>query len=255
MIYVIGKNGYIGSKLIKHLESSGYKVEGIGREDSLFCKNLEGPIGPDDIVFNCAGVGIKPVPVSNESYLKDNIVLPHRLAAATSFGCIGKMIHLSSYFEFTQRSLYAKSKLFTSAILTGQKNVSVVYLYNVFGYDEYPNRFMAGVKNAIKDGKTFVLTTPLARRDFVHIDHCLKGFVELIDKPSDVYHFGTGGSTTMIALLKEIKRMYPEFQFTVEDSNNYITECYKPRKPYFKGIDLMADIRDDIYRYMNKETS
>jgi len=246
-IFVIGYKGYIGSQLYQRLLDEEREVYGIGRDDNVFGHGDVGPVGPDDVVVNCAGVGMKPITYTRDAYLKDNTILPHRLAGAAAFGCIKKLIHLSSYFEFFQTNIYAKSKALASELLRDVPGVQTIYLYNVFGGNEYPNRFMAGIKNAIKNDETFNLTTPGACRDLVHIKHCINGLVQQIDSHSiETLHFGTGAYTTMLAITQDIKMMFPEFKIEMNDTHNYVHECYRPRKPYFKGLDLMADIKEDI---------
>jgi len=244
-IYVIGPDGYVGSNLIKELNRQEREVVTVGRDDdfTIFSKTSD-----KDVVINCAGTGMKPVKPSPEAYLAENVLLPVKIAKFAAWRGV-KMIHLSSYFEFFQHDIYTKSKSLASEILKTKNNVSLVYLYNVYGRKEYPNRFFSGIKDAIINNKTFILTTPGACRSLVHIDHVVVALNEIIDKPVATYHLTDGNYTTMSAIVQDIKAVFPQFKCEIKDigpKKDYSIECYRPSNPYFKKLDLMGDIKADV---------
>jgi len=252
-IFVLGgEKGYIGTKLVNYLKIVRPKDEiiSIGRGIDVCCNYWE--TSSTDIIINAAGVGVKPCSDS-ERYVYDNVMLPWNLSKQIK-GSGMKLIHLSSYFELFTTNLYAKSKAFASELLKDKPNVSTVYLYNVFGGIEYPNRIMAGIKNSIKNERIFVLTNPGACRSFVYIDHVLSGLNEVIDKPADVYHFTDGNKISMSGfvddLYKEVRKHEIYFDYTMRDSGGYPHDCYTPKVPYFKKLPLMEDLVKDVKEYI-----
>jgi nucleoside-diphosphate-sugar epimerase len=244
MIYIVGANGYIGSNLLIYLEDHGYTVIGIGRGELFKLDKIK----QTDIIICAAGYGIKPNEKDTSYFLYDNAVLPYLLS---QYGV--KVLHLSSYFEFFKTDIYATSKALASEVIGGYNNVSIIYLYNIFGdgpvTEEYSHRFIKHIKNCIKNKELFTLTTPGACRDFIHIRHILKGIRELISAPIGVYHFSSGKYITLIAVHQAIKNKCGDnFISVIKDigPNNYTTDCYTPSNSYFKNINSIDDILSEV---------
>jgi len=250
-VFIVGCNGYIGSRLQKRLIDNGRNVIGITREDDF---STIKEISRNDVVYNCAGYGMRKGDTNPDGFLAENVLLPVKLAKYTHFAG-AKLIHLSSYFSMFQTNIYAKSKLLTDEILKTYPNVTIAMLYNCFGYDEYPHRFFAGIKSAVLNETPFVLTTPLAERSLVHLRHVLRALEEIIDMPSSTYHLTDGNVSTMMTLCNDIrKKIYHNFRFAIKDIgiDSYVTKCYTPSKTFFRDLQLMRDIYDDIEESKNK---
>lgn len=241
-IFVVGPCGYIGSNLVRTLRLAEREVITIGREDDL---SIIQKASPDDVVINAAGYGMKKTDTGADGFLSENVLLPWKIAQYTSFAGI-KMIHLSSYFTFFQKSIYAKSKGFCDSLLKHRRNVTIVYLYNVYGDKEYPHRFYSAIKHAILTDTEFVLTTSGACRSLVHLKHNIKAIAEIVDKPINTYHITDGKYLTMSAIVQDIKTIYPNFKCIMRDTPPYTHDCFSPTNPYFEKLDLMKDIFEDV---------
>lgn len=146
-IYLLGHNGYIGSKFVKYFTLNSIKFIRLGREDifnlSLFLKK-------GDVLLNCAGYVGRPTVTECENHklecLESNVILPGKLSKACqetetvlahiSTGCIyhGYEKHFTEEdapnFSFRQNncSFYSGSKALAEEILEDNKDS---YLFRI----------------------------------------------------------------------------------------------------------------------------
>jgi nucleoside-diphosphate-sugar epimerase len=158
MIYIIGSKGYLGASLLDHF---GDEAKGIGRADPIH------EFGPNDTVINCAAYGWVPGQEDVEEAIRSNIELPMLLEKNRNGA---NLIYFASGMQRERPdTLYALTKNVTCRLLEGKAHI--VTLYTIYGGKHEPkHRFMGTFLRACKHGTPYVITTPEATRDFVHID-------------------------------------------------------------------------------------
>ncbi len=230
MIYVIGKNGYIGSNLINYFGEKGVDVCGVGRGESF--TGSEG-----NVIINCAAYGLNKGQTDIEAMTWTNAILPMRFFDSSK--C--KFIQLSSSSEIVEpHTAYARTKSLASDYLRGK--ATLCYIYSAWGgFNQHPRTFMAALLKAKRNNTTLNVTAPDATRDFVHIKHICEGIEELINKPIGDYHFGTGNARRLglVARLAGV-------QYTFE--NNVAGFTWKAADPYFKEDTFEADLAEELRR-------
>lgn len=183
MIYIVGKNGYIGKTLVDHF---GTKCRGIGRGDrwAEFCR--------EDTIINCASAGWPERMQNPLDVIESNILMPLTLHAQANGATL---IQFGSGIEFSANesdSLYAATKHVSSVALQGKAHV--VYLYTVWGGKHEPEyRFMRRLFDAARGGEEFHIENPHITRELTHIRHLIPFIEGLVgDKSPKTIHFAAG---------------------------------------------------------------
>ncbi len=107
--------------------------------------------------------------------------------------------------------LFGASKI-TGELLafnSGRPNIKIVRLSNVFGNDFNSDNFVTSViKEALRDGKVELFTTPDSEKDYIAIDDVCNSLLLLSNlKESGIYNLAFGANTTNEVILNEIQRL------------------------------------------------
>ncbi|KAF1008012.1 MAG: CDP-abequose synthase [Luteibacter sp.] len=211
-VLLTGGAGFIGSRLIAHLQAARIDVVSIGRsplrssgeirhvlvpgglDGSSARKALEGEAF--DAILHLAAAGVHPLDRSPEVLIQVNGFLPSELVSlAHDLGCRAFLMTgtNSEYASFDgnrldeatpleTRKLYGATKA-AGAMLAVAKGAALgvsstnLRLFNVYGPGEAPHRLLPSLRNALLEKQTAPLSEGHQLRDFVHIDDACRAIL------------------------------------------------------------------------------
>ena len=242
MIYVFGCNGYLGSSLMDYLSDRGYDVQGFSRN----C--FPGRIYEEDTIINCAASGYRKGSYGTAQTVYDNFTFPTILDDRRNGA---NFIQIGSWSEEVPvLDDYSNSKRLATSYLKDRAHI--LMCCSIWGGKwESTERFMMTFLKGCAKNEPYVITHPLRRRDFVHIDNfCL--FLENLIKFKDYskIYCATGKlySFFQVKLMLEsiAGREFPNVKFVDDMSANY---DWHPVDPVFDDT-----LREDMEREWRKLT-
>lgn len=171
-VLVTGKNGFIGSNLIKKLQYYGYDTYGVGRDDfdltdreqtNQWFENKDW-----DIVIHTAIVGGSRLKEDSKEVFFDNLSMFYNLIANKDK--FSQLISFGSGAErYNPTDPYGLSKNIINRIIKGEPQFNNIRIYGVFGEDEWDTRFIkANIKRYINKQPLVIHQNKFM--DFIYID-------------------------------------------------------------------------------------
>ena len=195
MIYIIGSNGYIGSNLMQALPDA------IGITRGTSWPDFE----RDDWIINAASYFWHGKPCDVADAWNTNNLIPSKLVYADA-----NVIQLTStaadkYHEVDP--VWSHKKEGDDKLLGKAHIIILPTIYG--GINQHPHMFMTALLAHIKHGTPFELTTPKAKRDFVHISElitCIKDIIALRFRAIRKPHLLTSGMDVSMFAMMNIAR-------------------------------------------------
>lgn len=245
-ILISGINGFLGSHLAKHLESS-YEV--VGLEYSL--KNLYRLDGCDFKVYSTKETSLESIFKENDFYavlhvatvyrrqdesliqlLETNLILSVRLLELANKNNVSVFLNTDSFFNnpkysYSYLSDYTLSKkhaLEWIQLLSDSSTCKVVNMkiFHMYGEGDAANKFIPFIVGKMKgDDPRLDLTPGLQTRDFIYVKDVVTAYefvINSLDSLSKYEEFevGTGKSSTVKDLaitIKEVTRSSTKLNF------------------------------------------
>jgi len=159
-----------------------------------------------------------------------------------STGAVKELCQSNTKSPLDPRGLYAESKrlgenLCQSYQLYLNTNVTVLRLFNVYGPGQQSPYLISDLLEKLKKGLPLTVNAPGAKRDFVHVEDVLRGFILSAGTSIGFGPFDLGGGVLITArqVLVAIERV-----------------LQRPLEPtYGKIIDLLVPVAADIEPAMN----
>ena len=228
-VLVTGKNGFIGSNLIKKLQYYGYDTYGVGRDDfdltdreqtNQWFENKDW-----DIVIHTAIVGGSRLKEDSKEVFFDNLSMFYNLIANKDK--FSQLISFGSGAErYNPTDPYGLSKNIINRIIKGEPQFNNIRIYGVFGEDEWDTRFIkANIKRYINKQPLVIHQNKFM--DFIYIDDLIllvHYVIQNIEEKLIEANYIQPYSLNDIALLA-IKLGYHKCEIKIE--NNEMGEKYR----------------------------
>lgn len=242
-VLLTGSTGFLGRHLKSRLEHDGHSLDLIGRG-----ANLAWHSNPDAII-HCAAELDKP-----EKMIDSNLgLVVDLLEHAKEHGC--RMIQIGSSSETgptegprsetdfcCPTTLYEATKLAATNLCLGYAgqyglDVCVARPFSLYGPNDKPRKFLPALLRAYHEKAPFHVYP--GGHDWLYVDDFVEGIVKLLGAPREktkgqVYHFGSGISTSNSDVVKCFERAIGGKVNTIEH-----TEKYRP----YDVLDWRADWR------------
>ncbi|MFC1856965.1 NAD-dependent epimerase/dehydratase family protein [Thermodesulfobacteriota bacterium] len=216
MITVFGTSGVIGSHIARYLSRANYDVYAPDRNVKLKRRDLGN-------VIYCIGItsDFRTRPYDTvEAHVS---VLSHILQTCT----FNSFTYLSSTRIYKQSESFAKendailvhplksddlyniSKIMgESLLISSGKQVKIIRLSNVYGGDYTSDNFLPSlIRDAIKEGKIILRTSPQTAKDYIGIQDVVDLVCRItIDGKHNVYNVASGFNVSHASLMKIIEK-------------------------------------------------
>lgn len=223
MVIITGDRGFIASELKQHLLDSGVKVHSMDWADRGKTYTLVEPV---EWIFHLGAISETNATNWEELVLKNISDTQHWIGAAQKWNCgityassasiYGPWSNAPEWGPVQPQHLYGVSKLAIDNWCAEQQftvPVQGVRFFNVYGRNEghkqQPSPIRRYVEQAITGHKLTVWhhDGKLGSRDFISIDDCIKGMLQLRDTGvSGVYNIGTGQQLTFQDIARSVQR-------------------------------------------------
>lgn len=240
-IVVTGSMGFVGSRLVPHLQDKGHQVIGIDIRlgNDITDSTCFADVGPFDVLVHLAAMSFVPESYRNPAEFYHVNVTGTINAAEAARKAGARMIFLSSYVYGNPRytptderhpvqphNPYARTKVLGEEICRGFHRdfdlpVLVFRPFNIYGPGQGEPFLIPRIVNMAKTGR-IELGNPLPERDFLHVDDCVNAIALAIDKGWDgiqVINLGSGKALTVrqtVDLLVAGLDPRPEIVFSME---------------------------------------
>ncbi len=228
IIAITGPDGFIGSQLIKKLNTS--KKDNICHFDrkvfSLFSiSSLKNFVKNKDVIIHLAGINLSQDP--NEYYLVNTLGTLNLLEAIRLFGKKNCHFILSSSFAIYQinenntklkedssplkpRNHYGMSKLLAETIASQYKDtigkITILRIANAYGKND--KLISSLINNLIKGNKFKLDYHPKQIRDYIYIDDIVRAIINTIryqKKKFSILNVCSGKKTTVSDFFNEVE--------------------------------------------------
>jgi len=292
-IFLTGATGFIGRYVLKHLEKEGYNILLLTRaskenissiikskkvdivsgnlSDINKWKNKLMEFKPE-VTIHLAWEGIPDYGVKTSiKNLKYGLNLFEELA---EIEC-KKIICTGSCWEYGQNqgkisedSPAKSSNVFTIAKnalhllgreIAKENNMQFIWtrLFYVYGPGQKESSLIPYIIKCVKEGKKLNLKTPSARNDFIYVEDVAKAIVAILEKckQSTVYNIGSGYSTSIQEIIREIRNCYnieyiqKSKQLTEDQTINFWADISKIKKEI--GWEPKTDIEEGVRRVIS----
>jgi len=221
MITVLGASGFIGSNIVNELAATGSAFYAPKRDESLRDKDLGHAIY---CIGMTADFRTKPFETAEAHVSK--------LADVLQYCSFESLTYLSSTRVYIKSKtdnrylteadnivvnsndpsdIFAASKITGEllALNSGKKNIKVVRPSNVFGIDIYSQNFITAiVKEALKNSKVELLTTPDSAKDYIFVGDVCSALIKLAQQPqAGIYNLCSGTNTNNKDIVEELSRL------------------------------------------------
>ena len=219
MIFVTGHNGFIGSSFLKLLPD---ELIWTYEKDLLRLERLAEPI--QVILHLAASIG-----ESGGDIVKQNVELAQKvIELATPIGAAVIFASSSAVYgtkntkridESTKHNPgnnYGLSKIGCEKIvLNSGLDHCILRLFNVYGPGQATNFVIPDMINSMKKGRTPIVRSPFAFRDFIHVNDVCK-LIEIIINyyfdnhrlPNSTFNVGSGNKTQIVDILRTLATYY-----------------------------------------------
>ena len=218
MITILGASGFIGSRLKRHLDSSGIPCQAPARGERLRGRNL-------GRVIDCAGI-TADFRVRPYDTVDAHVSRVADIARNCAFDCFVYLSSTRLYKDhpssparerddimaspFGAGGLYNLSKATGEAVaLTLGERGRVVRLSNVYGLGSEPHNFLASIiADALEKGRIELETSLESAKDYVSVDDVV-ALLPLIavEGREPVYNLASGVNVTNGEIVEELARL------------------------------------------------
>jgi nucleoside-diphosphate-sugar epimerase len=216
MITVLGASGFVGSSLVNRLKQLGVEYAAPARDavlrgrplgEVIYCIGLTADFRTrpfDTIEAHVCKLNniLKECDFTSLTYLSSARIYVHNTGTVDE--TIPVPIHITDPFD-----LYNSSKLTGEliALNCGRENIKVARLSNVYGMDFNSENFITSIiKDAIRDGKIVLRTTPDSAKDYISLDDVVSLLLKISGEgQSGIYNVASGVNTPNSLILDTIK--------------------------------------------------
>jgi nucleoside-diphosphate-sugar epimerase len=249
-VVVTGAGGFVGANVVRRLISEGWAVHAIVRSGSNLWRLAdvagkiiihEGLLGEPqklrqtlvkikpEAIYHLATYGSYPKQQDTARMVAVNITgllnlleasreIPYvRFAVSGSSSEYGKKVKPMGENDIPEpNNMYAACKLAATnlALMHARayaKPVTVLRLFNVYGFYEEPGRLVRNVITAVQNGQPILLSTGREARDFIFAEDVADAFIHITrrDKKFDaeIFNIGTGRQTTVKQLAQRVIKL------------------------------------------------
>ena len=260
---VTGAAGFIGKRLVPHLQASGAEVTPWTRREvdlldaSAVIQRIQGD--RPEIVFHLASAGTRPEHAHSELAIYGNLRMAEHLSAgilAMESEC--RLVVAGSVSEYGggEKSVVSEDRVcqpvtkygigklaaslyFRSEGLTSGLDVIILRLFGVYGPGESKRRLIPAVLEAIASEESLDLSDGTQIRDFMHVADVCEGFLRAAQASSlngQILNLGTGDGLTVRAVCEWIAQ-------EKDADQSLLRFGAKPRSPFDADNDLIvADV-------------
>jgi nucleoside-diphosphate-sugar epimerase len=227
---VTGAGGFVGRLLVARLQSDGWEVTGLTRQDvDLADPAAAAPAvraADPDVVFSLAAGRAKAtaadraatIAVNTSPWLVD--ALPERcrtvvrLGSSTEYAASPRPLAEDAALEprgFFGATKAAGSLLLQAAAAERGVRAAVLRAFQVYGPGDHPTRLVPVVLDAARTGAAVPLPARLSRRDWIWVgdvvDACVRAATDDALPPGVVLNLGTGVQTSTEELVATAERV------------------------------------------------
>ncbi len=273
MITLLGATGFIGSNILKKMESEGIEVYAPARNEDLagkylgniiYCigltndakykpfETLEAHINKlKSIIENCTFNAI--------TYCSSTRVYIHNTTDTKETSLIN--VDTTDPFEFFNLTkLAAESLLFNTV-----KKFKIVRLSNIFGPDFTSDNFLTSIiRDALTAGKIILKSSASSQKDYLHVSDAadLITAIALNDEANGIYNVASGLNVTNGEILEVISKITGcEVEYTAGAEDIIFSPIDVIRikdelgfKPKALLLDEIPKIIEDFKKHLNHET-
>ena len=237
-VLVTGYNGFIGSNLIKFLESKGYNILGISNKSTKSThkhihKNIT-KINPLDIKENISLI-IHLAALTDVDYCQKNASECFNVNVNGTKKILdiarekkSKILFVSSSHVFGNPksnpikesdlknpvSIYGKSKLACELLcesysLSYKLDISIVRLFSVYGLKLHGNDVISKITSKVFTNDNIELGNLFPKRDFIYIRDVSDAIEKILKKSRgfEIYNVGTGKSYSILEITKILQKI------------------------------------------------
>lgn len=220
MITIFGATGFIGSNIVKYLESENIEYYLPKRNEKLdFSENL------GDVIYSIgltsdfrnkpfetveAHVGYLSEILEKAKFNSFIYLSSTRVYKGLDSDVLGHEDMKLSVESKNIDEIYNISKIMGESLCYAQKNknIKIARLSNVFGYDEKSKNFLNSIiKEVIKSRELELYTTLSSAKDYIYIDDAVKLIVEiLLYGKEKIYNIASGINYSNEFIINEMKK-------------------------------------------------
>jgi UDP-glucuronate 4-epimerase len=247
IIYVAGHRGFVGSHLVRRLQSEDHTVVTLDRDNPYH----DGPI---DLIVNCAAE------LTNEDRMfNSNIVLVDGLLSIVRARPNIRMIQIGSSSEYGRintirredtvcipSNVYEATKLAATALCQGYASrydldICVARPFSLYGPNDKPRKLIPTLYRSLIDHRQIDVYP--GEHDWLYIDDFVDGLISLINAPREVtkgqiFNFGTGISSSNREVVEALEQAVggklnvvfkTDGRYHSHDVDNWVADASKAR--------------------------
>lgn len=262
MVTVLGGTGFVGSNIIRKLQSANIDYYAPGRNENIEGRNF------GHIIY-CIGLtaDFRHKPFET---VEAHVCLLNRILEKVNFTSLTYLSSTRVYISSKEKEVFENTpitisiddpdELYTLTKLTGERlcmssgrNVKIARISNVYGNNDSSENFIIDIIKKIKTDKFIkFFTTPTSSKDYISIDPLCDLLISIASKGREkIYNLASGENVSnaeIIEMLKEyfkfdyifdnnakeivfpkinIDRIKDEFGFTTSKNKNNLSQLIK----------------------------